>query len=171
MNSCLYHGGSARAGFSSKGSGGGTSTDGFTLIYDNMSSNLGSGDFLRSPDFALRMNGALGFHFDNAYSIVNVSWCIQSFQSNTSTESLMLRLRSFDSTGLKTSAFSTGEGNLVGTTVNERVPDSGGVYQYYYGYSESVNWSVLANQTLFVYIFFSDIDVIDGITCWLECEK
>lgn len=143
--------------------------DHFTLIYNNFDSNLVAGNFIRPPDYQIQDAGAAGFYSDCGFSIYKISVLIHNL-TTTATRSLYIRLREYIANGSKTTVYATGEGNLVGT-VYDTLGSSGGFNRWYYGWYDDVDWSVTSGYALFMYIYSSTIDDLDGLSVWLHCYK
>jgi len=143
--------------------------DQFTLSYNNLNSNIVTGDFLRPGDYQLQDNGEIGYYTDCGFSIYKVSFLLHNF-ATTTTRTIYFRFREYIADGSKTTVYAAGEGNLIGT-VFYNVPNTSSAQRWYLGGFDDVTWTVSSGYSLFVYVYSSDIDDLDGVTMWLHGYK
>lgn len=138
----------------------------YTLVYNNMDTGLVAGDFLCPPDYLIRDSRHSAYNITKAIKIKAVSILAHRYLT-TGSDSVNVRFRSADNDGSFTVPFVPGNGTLIGT-ITMPVNNTGGATRYYHGGFAPVDWDVSADQCLFCYIQFSDIDVISGLTVWIH---
>lgn len=212
-NTNIYHGGSARKGFSSSGGGGGGADekikvtendtvtnyldeklfflgrvnkvisnpgadekmdvylgDHYTLTYNNFSNLLSTNDYLRPPDWAIQDNGHAGYVISENTYVIGVNVMLHRFDSDGENNFATFNFRRMIADGSYLNPHTPGQGSQLGT-LSISPPDtySGPGPLHYYGESLPVTWYVPGGYALFVYISFSNINVISGISMVLDC--
>lgn len=138
----------------------------YTLVYNNMDIGIVAGDFLCPPDYTIRDSRHCAYNIQKDLKIKTISILAHRFQT-TGIDSVNVRFRSADNDGSYTAPFATGGGTLIGT-ITMPVLNTGGLIRYYHGGFAPVDWDVAADQCLFCYVQFSDIDVLSGLTVWVH---